>query len=138
MAITYPIFHALYPYLVKEQPSASKVLFLGTQDLPFTYDDLSHFLDRNGFAYRSVAKGLRKTTNSFAWVAEEDWPKYSQFLHQSTLMEMLGYGKGEIVTLDSDPYEKADVIVDLNKPIAEAHLCGAFHKIFDIGTSEHV
>jgi SAM-dependent methyltransferase len=118
-----------------EQPGA-RLLFLGTQDLAFTYSQAEAFLTARGIPYREVPLPERRTTNSFAYVSHADWWQYKDFIHQETLVRLLGLSKEQLFTLDSDDYEHADIIHDLNQPIP--HHFGQFDLIVNQGTLEHV
>jgi SAM-dependent methyltransferase len=120
---------------LKRRPDA-RLLFLGTQDLAFTYAQVEAFLIALGVPFHEVPVAERRTTNSFAHVPHTDWWQYKDFIHQETLVRMLGFSKEQLATLDVDDYEHADIIHDLNQQIPN-HFC-QFDLILNQGTLEHV
>jgi len=117
------------------QPCA-RLLFLGNQDLAFTYLQVETFLTARGIPFWEVPLAERRTTNSFAHVPHTDWWQYKDFIHQQTLLMMLGFTAEQVFTLDVDDYEHAEIIHDLNHPVNESF--GQFDLIWDAGTLEHV
>jgi hypothetical protein len=127
----------LLPTLLSlERRADARLLFLGTQDLAFTYLQVEAFLSARGVPFHEVPLAERRTTNSFAHVPHAAWWQYKDFMHQETLMRMLGYTKNQVFTLDVDDYEHADIIHDLNQPITAG--IGLFDFILNQGTLEHV
>jgi len=137
MSIGLAGLHLLLPALrsVAATPEA-RLLFLGTQDLTFTYEQAVNFLGTQGIEIQEVPPSERRTTNSFAFVSHEDWWQYKDFLHQETLLRMLGFGPNQSSTLDMDDYEHASIIHDLNFPILD--YIGTFDLILNQGTLEHI
>lgn len=137
MSMGFAGLHVLLPLLTSlERRANARLLFLGTQDLAFTYTQVEAFLTALGVPFHEVPAAQRRTTNSFAHVAHTDWWQYKDFIHQETLMRMLGYSKEQLFTLDVDDYEHADIIQDLNQPAAQS--IGQFDLILNQGTLEHV
>ena len=44
---------------------------------------------------QEVPQSERRTTNSFGFVSHEDWWRYKDFLHQETLLRILGFGPNQ-------------------------------------------
>ena len=120
---------------LERRPDA-RLLFLGTQDLAFTYAHVEAFLTALGVPFHEVPVAERRTTNSFAHVPHTDWWQYKDFIHQETLIRMLGFSKEQLATLDIDDYEHADIIHDLNQRIPDYFR--QFDLILNQGTLEHV
>jgi hypothetical protein len=137
MSFGFAGLHVLVPILQSLGRGAeTRILVLGTQDITFTYEQAETFLRSRGLAFHSVPPEVRRTTNSFAHVAHEDWWQYKDFLHQETLFRMLGFQPSQVATLDVDDYEHAEIIHDLNQPLPPG--IGQFDFILDQGTLEHV
>jgi SAM-dependent methyltransferase len=137
MSMGFAGLHILLPLLRSlERRPGTRMLFLGTQDLAFTYRQVEAFLTARGIPFHDVPLAERRTTNSFAHVSHTDWWQYKDFIHQETLVRMLGFSKEQLFTLDVDDYEHADIIHDLNQPIPD-HF-GQFDLILNQGTLEHV
>jgi len=114
----------------------TRLLVLGTQDLVFGYEEALEFLRGEGVSVQEVPPAERRTTDSFAHVPHGEWWRYKDYLHQETLFRMLGFGPGQLRTLDVDDYEHADLLHDLNLPLPEG--IGTFDFVLNQGTLEHV
>jgi SAM-dependent methyltransferase len=114
----------------------SRLLFLGTQDLAFTYEQARAFMQGKGIPVVEVPPVERRTTDSFAHVPHGDWWQYRDFIHQETLIRMLGYRPEQLFTMDVDDYEHAGIIHDLNQPLPPG--LGQFDLILNQGTLEHI
>lgn len=120
----------------KAVPNA-RVLLLGKQDLYFTYEQLTAFFKQFNVAYTEIAPSDRRVTDSFGFVAHQDWWQYRNFMHQETFFRMFGFAPGAIHTLDVDAYEGAEIIHDMNLPLPPS-LVGSYDLVIDVGTIEHI
>ena len=87
--------------------------------------------------FTEINESDRKFTDSFAFVAHEDWWRFRNFMHQETFFRMFGFPPENIHTLDQDAYEGAEIIHDMNLPIPK-QLKESYDLVIDTGTIEHV
>jgi hypothetical protein len=137
MGIDFTSLHYLAPFIRMPASPSARVLSLGKQDLWFTYSELVEFLQQHRMPFVPVPSERIATTDSFAWVAHEDWEKFRHNLHQRTLFEMLGFDPAKVETLDVDDYETAEILHDLNQPVPD-RLVGCYDLVLDLGTLEHL
>jgi hypothetical protein len=105
--------------------------------LYFTYEQLVYFLHTIKIDFTEIKESERKVTDSFGFVAHEDWWRFRNFIHQETFFRMFGFPPENVHTLDQDAYEGAEIIHDMNLPILE-QLKEAYDLVIDAGTIEHV
>jgi hypothetical protein len=114
----------------------ARILLLGTQDLYFTYEQLTELLTGMGVEFEPVPEAERFFTNSFAFVSHEDWWKYCRFMHQKTFFRLFGFNADQIDAMDVSTYENAEIIHDMNHPVASGG--PQYDLVLDTGTLEHV
>ena len=114
----------------------ARVLLLGKQDCYFSYDQVTALLTKTGIAIESVPASERVLTDSFAFVAHEDWWKYRNFLHQKTFFRLFGFKDEQIDSMDVSGYEHANIIHDMNNPLTLGN--PGYDLVIDAGTLEHV
>jgi SAM-dependent methyltransferase len=130
--------HMILPALVAAKSiGGAQILLLGKQDLYFTYEQLALFLRKIDVEFTEINERDRKFTDSFAFVAHEDWWRFRNFMHQETLFRMFGFSPESVHTLDQDAYEGAEIIHDMNLPIPK-QLKESYDLVIDTGTIEHV
>jgi hypothetical protein len=99
------------------------VLTLGRQSGILTFRQMNTIIRRNG---------LR---SSYPEKEVEGFDSYQDHPSDIQIFSALGFGK--LVSMDSSPYEDADIIHDLNLPLVDKNF-GCFDLVFDGGTSEHI
>jgi SAM-dependent methyltransferase len=100
--------------------SFMRTLTLGRQDLAVPYP---------------VIAGLFRSLECPTATAPTLSPDDSCWSHAEPFFELLG--AGQVEALDASPFEGANLIHDLNRPVPE-ELWGRFDVVFDGGTLEHV
>jgi hypothetical protein len=137
MALALTAIRQLLPVLQSiPQKSDTRILVLGAQDLAFTYEQAVAFLGAEGVPIKPVPPELRMTTASFAIFNDSLWQRYRHFMHQQTFFQLMGFGPGQIDTLDVSDFENANIIHDLNQPPTSSF--GQYDLIINAGTLEHV
>jgi hypothetical protein len=119
--------------LARHVPSlrVDRALTLGTQDCYFTLPQIVSFFQRHQIPHEAVQQV--EYTTGFKW---EPRPELrADCIHQRTLFSMLGVR--EVLALDANGFEGAEIVHDLNVPISPA-LRDSFDVVFDGGTLEHV
>jgi hypothetical protein len=114
-----------------------KLLTLGVQDCFFSYDGLVEFLRRHRIPHRTIPHNEIRLTTGFKWWPSEEAATFTEFIHQSTLFNVLGFAPNNIRSMDISDYEGADIVHDLNVPVDES-MYSKFDVIFDGGTTEHI
>ena len=114
--------------IARERPFGGSILTLGVQDCHFTEQRILDMCAQ--YELPGPPKKWKGVIN------QREYFKNLSFIDGESFWKLLGFT--EIVTLDVDKYEGADVIFDLNNPDPPAELRDRFDVVFDGGTLEHI
>ena len=109
------------------RPFAGRLLSLGRQDV---------WLPRAEILAAASAKGVHLDETVGETLSNKHDLAQRACISDDCLFDMLGFA--HFTSLDSSPYEGADLVFDLNSPDVPESLRGACDVILDIGVLEHV
>lgn len=108
------------------------VLTIGNQDCYFSYNELIQFLKKQKIQYQDCKKIILSEGFNFT----NDKRSFTNFVHQKTMFECLGFDANNVFSLDYSDYENANILHDLNIPIKNHNK--KFSVIIDSGSIEHI
>lgn len=117
------------------KPIEGKMLLLGRQPVPFTYEEVLEIMRSEG--YEPSADVVSNLTIEFD--TETTYAKkrggIGKFITDTTFFAM--FGITELESMDVSSYESCDIVHNLNEPIPEA-LVDQYDFIIDGGTFDHL
>src|SRR5271156_3187016 len=109
------------------RPFTGRLITLGRQDIPATYDEVVDLAKKIAYPLHPVQE---------IEYSEKPVMREQGHLSDRTLFKLLGFK--EMKSMDVSDYEEADIVFDLNHPELPTELRGAFDIVLDPGTIEHV
>jgi SAM-dependent methyltransferase len=113
---------------VRDCKLGGRVLVIGKQEIWGTGEEVRRWLEESGLSPVACEMQL---------ALKPDFRRL-QFIQDTSVFKLMGFR--EVVNLDNSDYEGAEVVWDLNRPLAEELLvkAGRFDLIIDSGCLEHI
>ena len=116
---------------VRSQIVRGRVITFGQQAVYSDHHDVERILIEHGLTPKPLP-GTFDTKNKIpSWKGSS----YDRFTNAATIFALLGATDTSVA--DISDYEGAEIVTDLNQPVAKEYL-GQFDVVFDAGTIEHV